>query len=186
MKKIIPLILISFFLISCSNEQLLTKKRYSDYPKASEKLENPTSDLYASVESKTLSEKDLKKTSEQKTSFNYVEETKFTDIETRKNRTFEKKDEIANEVLASSRNNVAVKHPAKRMRRNYKGETKTGIDNINSSGLTLLEVVVAIILPPLAMFLFQDDTGQFLLNILLWLLFYIPGLIHALIILNRS
>lgn len=47
---------------------------------------------------------------------------------------------------------------------------------------TLLLVIVAILLPPLAVGLKSGFGGAFILNIILWLLFYIPGLIHALIV----
>ncbi|MGB0416899.1 MAG: YqaE/Pmp3 family membrane protein [Coraliomargarita sp.] len=45
-------------------------------------------------------------------------------------------------------------------------------------------IIIAILLPPLAVFLKQNN--QFdktvIINIILWLLFYVPGLIHALIV----
>lgn len=44
----------------------------------------------------------------------------------------------------------------------------------------LLLVIIAILLPPLAVGLKAGFGGAFVLNIILWLLFYIPGLIHAL------
>ncbi|MFN6946893.1 MAG: YqaE/Pmp3 family membrane protein [Cytophagaceae bacterium] len=43
-------------------------------------------------------------------------------------------------------------------------------------------VIIAILLPPLAVALVRGIGGAFILNIILTLLFYIPGLIHALII----
>lgn len=50
---------------------------------------------------------------------------------------------------------------------------------------TLLLVIIAILLPPLAVGLKQGMGGQLILNIILWLLFYIPGLLHALWIIFR-
>ena len=48
---------------------------------------------------------------------------------------------------------------------------------------TLLLVIIAILLPPLAVFLHQGEINKnFWINLLLTLLFYIPGLIHALIL----
>lgn len=48
----------------------------------------------------------------------------------------------------------------------------------------ILKVILAIILPPLAIALeFGVSSREFLINLLLTLLGYIPGLIHALIIL---
>lgn len=46
----------------------------------------------------------------------------------------------------------------------------------------LLRVVAAIILPPLGVFLQVGLGGQFWLNILLTLLGFIPGVIHALFV----
>lgn len=46
----------------------------------------------------------------------------------------------------------------------------------------LLLVIIAILLPPLAVGLKAGFGGAFILNLILWLLFYIPGLIHALIV----
>ncbi len=47
---------------------------------------------------------------------------------------------------------------------------------------TLLLVIIAILLPPLAVGLKAGFGGTFVLNLILWLLLYIPGLIHALIV----
>jgi uncharacterized membrane protein YqaE (UPF0057 family) len=44
----------------------------------------------------------------------------------------------------------------------------------------LLLVIIAILLPPLAVGLKEGVGGQLILNIVLCLLFYVPGLIHAL------
>ncbi len=44
----------------------------------------------------------------------------------------------------------------------------------------ILLIVLAVLLPPLAVFLKEGATGSLLLNILLCLLFYVPGVIHAL------
>ena len=49
----------------------------------------------------------------------------------------------------------------------------------------LLLVIIAILLPPLAVGLKEGAGGQLVLNIVLWILFYIPGLLHALYIVLR-
>lgn len=46
----------------------------------------------------------------------------------------------------------------------------------------LLLIIVAIIFPPLAVGLKAGIGKSFVINLLLTLLFYIPGLIHALIV----
>jgi uncharacterized membrane protein YqaE (UPF0057 family) len=44
----------------------------------------------------------------------------------------------------------------------------------------ILAVVCALILPPLGVLVGGGTAGQFILNILLTLFFWIPGLLHAL------
>jgi uncharacterized membrane protein YqaE (UPF0057 family) len=57
----------------------------------------------------------------------------------------------------------------------------TGISLMNDADTNkLLLVIIAILLPPLAVGLKEGVGGQLVLNIVLWILFYIPGLIHAL------
>ena len=48
--------------------------------------------------------------------------------------------------------------------------------------MDILRIIVAILLPPLGVFLQVGLTGQFWLNVLLTLLGYVPGLIHAIYI----
>ncbi len=49
----------------------------------------------------------------------------------------------------------------------------------------ILRIIVAILLPPLGVFLEVGIGAQFWLNILLTLLGYIPGLVHAIYIIAR-
>ena len=51
--------------------------------------------------------------------------------------------------------------------------------------MDLLRIIVAIVLPPLGVFLQVRFGGQFFLNILLTFLGYIPGIIHAVWIISR-
>ena len=48
---------------------------------------------------------------------------------------------------------------------------------------SILKIILAILLPPLAVALEHGLGGKFLLNLLLTILGYIPGVIHALLIL---
>lgn len=50
---------------------------------------------------------------------------------------------------------------------------------------TLLLVIIAILLPPLAVGLKEGLGGQLVLSIILTLLFYLPGLLHALWVVLR-
>ena len=51
--------------------------------------------------------------------------------------------------------------------------------------MDIFRVVIAIILPPLGVFLQVGFGGQFFLNILLTILGYVPGIIHAVWIISR-
>lgn len=52
--------------------------------------------------------------------------------------------------------------------------------------MDILRIILAIFLPPLGVFLQEGLGGQFWINVILTILGYIPGIIHALyIILTR-
>lgn len=51
--------------------------------------------------------------------------------------------------------------------------------------MSVLEIILAILFPPLAVLWRFGLSGKFLLNLILTLLFYVPGLIHALYIMTR-
>jgi uncharacterized membrane protein YqaE (UPF0057 family) len=51
--------------------------------------------------------------------------------------------------------------------------------------MDILRIIIAILLPPLGVFLQVGLKGAFWLNILLTLLGYIPGLVHAIWIIAR-
>lgn len=51
--------------------------------------------------------------------------------------------------------------------------------------MEIIKIIAAIILPPVGVLLEVGFTGQFFLNILLTLLGYVPGVIHAIWIIAR-
>lgn len=51
--------------------------------------------------------------------------------------------------------------------------------------MDIFRIIVAVVFPPLGVFLQVGLSGQFFLNILLTLLGYIPGIIHAIWIISR-
>lgn len=55
-----------------------------------------------------------------------------------------------------------------------------------STGSMIAKIIVAIFIPPLGVALEVGFTGQFWLNILLTLLGYLPGVIHAIYIIARK
>lgn len=51
--------------------------------------------------------------------------------------------------------------------------------------MSVLEIILAILLPPLAVALRHGISGPFWLNLLLSILGWLPGVIHAFIVLSR-
>ena len=86
----------------------------------------------------------------------------------------------AGAVAAAAKSYTATKLPRaekRDARKALKNMLRDGVDN------KLLLVIIAILLPPLAVFLHQDSLNtKVLIALILWLLFYIPGLIYALIV----
>ncbi len=74
----------------------------------------------------------------------------------------------------------------KDLRKELKAQRKALRKNASEdapSTSTLLLIILAILLPPLAVGIYEGGlTNRFWLSVLLWLLFYIPGLIYALIV----
>lgn len=58
--------------------------------------------------------------------------------------------------------------------------------NSSNGSADLLRVVLSVLLPPVGVFLQEGIGTQFWINILLTLLGYIPGLVHAIWIIVRQ
>jgi uncharacterized membrane protein YqaE (UPF0057 family) len=68
--------------------------------------------------------------------------------------------------------------------RQYKKEKKAGME---PSTNTLLLVILAILLPPLAVYLHEGViNSKFWIDLILTLLFYLPGMIYALIVVLKK
>ena len=81
--------------------------------------------------------------------------------------------------LSNAERKAKVKD-AKKAVKEFKAAKKAGKA---PSTNTLLLVILALLLPPLAVYLHQGEiNGKFWLNLVLTLLFFIPGVIHALIV----
>lgn len=69
---------------------------------------------------------------------------------------------------------------AKEQMKQFKAQKASGAPVVEN---TLLLVIITILLPPLGVYLHEGEAnGKFWLSLLLWLLFYIPGLIYGLIV----
>ena len=85
--------------------------------------------------------------------------------------------ELDNQLI----NNVNMKKDFRKLSVN-KGDQNKGSDDT----MFLLLLILCFIVPPLAVYLITEDLMQTLLNVLLMLLFFIPAVIHALIVLFRN
>ena|SRR5690606_24939732 len=88
----------------------------------------------------------------------------------------EKKEMSKKEIRQEKRlQKKTVKQELKQAVKNWKKEGASDTD-------TLLLVIVAILLPPLAMAIYDGISNRFWISLLLTLLFYLPGLIYTLVI----
>lgn len=175
----------SVFLISCSTPKFAyfnnsysgySSARDSDQEKTTEK-EQPEvvpNDISASTETIPVSV--------QKPAELTPEEPDIQAVEKKNKQISEQELSNLKEDIHSSFDNMTKKEKRikkrairKEIRESLK-ESKTDRTQVN----TLLLVIIAILLPPLAVALVDGLTGPFWLSLLLTLLFYIPGLIYAL------
>ena len=86
--------------------------------------------------------------------------------------------ELAKERIASM---------TKAEKKELKKELKEALKQDRGGGRTsIVEIILAIILPPLAVFLHDGIGTSFWINIILTLLFFLPGVIHALLVVTDS
>lgn len=93
-----------------------------------------------------------------------------------KNKNNNKLEQTSNVAISESTITPSTKREIKKEIKAGLKEVKQGATEVN----TLLLVIIAILLPPVAVALVDGITGPFWLSILLTLLFYVPGLIYAL------
>jgi uncharacterized membrane protein YqaE (UPF0057 family) len=94
----------------------------------------------------------------------------------------EKFDEAMKEFKSLSKHDKKVRiKEAKKTLKKYKADKRAG--RAEPSDNTVLLVILAILLPPLAVYLSQGEINtKFWISIILTLLFWIPGVIYALIV----
>lgn len=69
--------------------------------------------------------------------------------------------------------------------RQYKADVKSGARAADTS--TILLVILAILLPPLAVFLYEEAiTTKFWISLLLTLLLFVPGIIYAILVVTGN
>lgn len=101
------------------------------------------------------------------------------------------KEKVENEVKSAKEewNNLSKKEQRtkrKEMKKDLKKALKTAKKQQTSDvDLTLL-IILAILIPPLAMGLYDGITKRFWISLLLTLLFFVPGLIYTLVVILRE
>jgi uncharacterized membrane protein YqaE (UPF0057 family) len=69
---------------------------------------------------------------------------------------------------------------AKKLLKEYRADKRAGRDDESD---TVLLVILAILLPPLAVYLHEDEVNsKFWISLILTLLFWIPGVVYALLV----
>jgi uncharacterized membrane protein YqaE (UPF0057 family) len=82
------------------------------------------------------------------------------------------------ESLSKKERRAQKKSIRKQLKKAFKNLRK----EVGSNSDLLLLIIIAILIPPLAMALYDGLTNRFWLSLLLTLLFYIPGLIYTLVV----
>jgi uncharacterized membrane protein YqaE (UPF0057 family) len=79
----------------------------------------------------------------------------------------------------------AQKQEMKEAVKQYKQDVKDGTRATDDG--TLLLIILAILLPPLAVFLYTEEIGsKFWISLLLTLLFFLPGVIYAILVVTGN
>lgn len=70
-----------------------------------------------------------------------------------------------------------------------KKDLKTGIKDVlqqNASDSDIVEIIFAILIPPVGVFLHEGITNRFWISLLLTILFFIPGMVYALLVVTDT
>jgi uncharacterized membrane protein YqaE (UPF0057 family) len=89
------------------------------------------------------------------------------------------------EALAIAKERLA--NMSKTEKKDFKKHLKEAVkQDRRGSNASIVEIVLAILIPPLAVFLHDGIGTSFWINIILTLLFVIPGIIHALLVVTDN
>ncbi len=101
--------------------------------------------------------------------------------------TREVKANVVTEAAAMAMAKERIASMTKAEKKEFKKELKEAIKQEGRGGRTnIVEIILAIFIPPLAVFLHDGIGTSFWINIILTLLFFIPGVIHALLVVTDS
>ena len=95
------------------------------------------------------------------------------------------KTENSSATLSKKEQRKLERKEKKEARKQFRQQVKAWFKNLRSTMADdlLLIIIIAILLPPLGMYLYEGSaTNRFWISLLLWLLFYVPGLIYTLVV----
>ncbi|GEO07247.1 hypothetical protein AAE02nite_49110 [Adhaeribacter aerolatus] len=84
-------------------------------------------------------------------------------------------------ALVQSRLTNLTKSERKELKTNVKEVLQT-----NASGSNIVEIIFAILIPPVGVFLHEGINNRFWISLLLTILFFIPGMIYALLVVTDT
>ncbi|WP_317131332.1 YqaE/Pmp3 family membrane protein [Pontibacter mangrovi] len=99
--------------------------------------------------------------------------------------TLEKREMTVVEAEALAMAKEHLKNMTKAEKKELKKEVKEMMRQ-SGSRTSVVEIILAVLLPPLAVFLHDGIGTSFWINIILTLLFFIPGIIHALLVVTDT
>tara|TARA_Y100000589_G_scaffold306395_1_gene321100 strand:- start:43197 stop:43778 length:582 start_codon:yes stop_codon:yes gene_type:complete len=192
MKKLLYLFIAGALFACSSSTQLsnFSKQKYTKKFHHKTKKYNDVIDEYANEFKSTnkLNEYTISHKTPN-TKFSHLYKPVFKEITTKKyvNKTIRvRKSEKINKNLDNSINNELASFEQFSFKNQVKNEILNNKKSSNKSKDvdTLLLIIIAIFIPPLAVALYEGITTNFWIDLLLTLLFFIPGLIYAIIVIT--
>lgn len=206
MKKLFSLLILSAILVSCGtsnnvvNNRLFQKRKYTSgwFIKKKQKVDKKSSNEEGLAfqdelnsekpKSEHLSVKNDDKALEKTIAIDNKNETPIQIISKKKKNDNGKKSVFKNEQLIAKINSKNKENLAVNTFGNEKEDLNVASKNEKNSNSTssdvvlILLVILCFILPPLAVWLATSDSRQLIISIILTILFWVPGIIHALLV----
>jgi uncharacterized membrane protein YqaE (UPF0057 family) len=176
MKKLNPLLFIAYafmcstLLFSCSSKKIGFFNHTTSYPYVKESEQNDFADNTSAAAER--------KNQNQEKNFAYVINAPIQKEVSKPSSQVSSSEKVSITSTPISERKLN-KEKRKEVKKYIKENLKSKVNNESDINVILL-VIIAILLPPVAVLLVDGVGGPFFLSILLWLLFYFPGLIYAL------
>lgn len=105
----------------------------------------------------------------------------------KENISLEKREMTVTEAEALAMAKERISNMTKAEKKELKKEIREAYrQDRRGGGANIIEIILAILLPPLAVFLHDGIGTSFWISIILWLLFIIPGIIYALLVVTDT